>query len=103
YRESQTLGREGRELIKQREVQTALPLRDAVAEARGAGLLRSVDPDLLAEDMTLLAHGWALKHWYFAPRVSIAGYVTHHRAAILSGIVADQHRADYADLLGDLA
>lgn len=103
YRESQTLGREGRNLIKDREVQTARPLRDAIAEAREAGLLRAVDPDLLAEDLTMLAHGWALKHWYFSPRVTIAGYVTHHRAAILSGVITDRYRATYADLLGDLA
>lgn len=102
YRESKTLGREGQELIKDREVQTAQPLRDAIVEAQQAGLLRPLDPDLLAEDFVLLAHGWALKHWYYAPRVGFAGYVAHHSAMVLSGVITDRHRAKYADLLGDL-
>lgn len=103
YRESKSLSPQGRELIKDREVETARPLRDAIAAALDAGLLRTVDPDLLAEDLVLMAHGWALKHWYYAPRVDFAGYVAHHTATFLSAILSDAHRADYSDLLGDLA
>jgi AcrR family transcriptional regulator len=102
YRESKTLDRDGQVLIKDREIQTAAPLRDAIVEAQREGLLRPLDPDVLAEDFVLLAHGWALKHWYYAPRLGFEGYVAHHRSTVLSGLITEQHRADYADLLGPL-
>lgn len=100
YRESKTLGREALGLIMEREVETANPLRDAITEAREAGLIREVDADLLAEDFVLLAHSWALKHWYFAPRGGFDHYVKHHLYITLSGIVLDEHRAKYSNLLG---
>lgn len=103
YRESKTLGRQGQQLIKEREIQTARPLLESITDAVNAGLLRPVNPELLAEDLLMLSHAWALKHWYYAPRVSFEDFVRHQRAPVLSGILAPEHRADYADLLDRLA
>lgn len=102
YRESKTLGREALGKILAREIETSDPIRQAIKDAQTEGLMRNVNADLFAEDFVLLAHGWALKHWYFEPRGGFDTYVKHHLATLLSGVIKDKHRKDYADLLGDL-
>lgn len=99
YRETKTLDRDGRELMKRLEVESARPLRDSIADAVDAGLMRPVDPELLAMDMLGLANNWALKHWFYRTRVTFDGFVQHQQATILAGVLLPEHRADYADLL----
>jgi len=99
YRESRTLDQAGRERIKQLEIETAAPLRAALAEGVERGLMRPVDPDLVVYDLMLLAHGWALKGWHFAPVYSVEEFVRAQTALMLSGIVAPAHRRRYRHLL----
>lgn len=99
YRESNTLDESGRQLIKDLEVRTAQPLIEAVQDAVDHGLIRPVPVPVYAYDLLLIAHGWALKHWYFAPHISFEQYVQNQTALALTGVIADEHRADYVDLL----
>lgn len=103
YRETMTLDREGRQLTKNLEIQTAQPLRDAISDAVDAELLRPVNPELLAMDLLMRAHSWALKHWFYQPRMTFEEFVYHERSTVLSGIVLPEHRADYADLISGSA
>ncbi|MDI3329248.1 MAG: TetR/AcrR family transcriptional regulator [Micrococcus sp.] len=100
YRESNTLDEEGRRLIKDLEVKTAQPLGDAIQEALDQGLLVPLDARVLAYDLLLIAHSWALKHWYFAPLMDFADFVEHQAALMLSMAVHPDHRSTYADLFG---
>lgn len=99
YRESKTLGEDGREQIKRLEVQTADPLRQAIRDAVESGALVDTDADLLAYDLLLLAHAWALKHWYFERTLDFDGYVARQTALVLRGVVAPRRRARYRHLL----
>ncbi len=99
YRESRTLSPAGRERIKQLEVATAAPLRAALADGVDRGLMRALDPDLVVYDLMLLAHGWALKDWHFAPIYTVEAFVRAQIALMLSGIVAPAHRRRYRHLL----
>ena len=101
YRESNALSREGREKIKRMEIETSEPLRAAVRDGVAAGSIHAPDPDLVAYDLLILAHSWALKHWYFERTLSLDGYIAGQRALALRAIVAPEHRDDYRDLLGD--
>ncbi len=76
YRESRTLDAEGREKIKELEVETAAPMRDAISAGVEAGLMNDVDVDLVVFDLMMLAHGWALKHWHFAPEYALDHYIS---------------------------
>ncbi|MFW0785430.1 TetR/AcrR family transcriptional regulator [Gordonia sp. CPCC 206044] len=67
YRESRTLDADGRERIKELEVETSAPMREAITAGMDTGSIQEVDADLAVFDMMMLAHGWALKHWHFAP------------------------------------
>jgi AcrR family transcriptional regulator len=103
YQESKALEPEGRERIKELEVDSAAPLVEAAGEALEKGLLRDVEPRIFAYSLLTTAHLWALKHWYFGRFMTHEQYVAEHTALALSAVIRPEHRADYADLLGKLA
>lgn len=99
YRESKSLDDEGRARIKELEVQTSEPLRAALREGLEAGLFNVPDVELAAYDLLLLAHAWALKHWYFERTLSLDTYAQRQLALVLKGIIEPRHRRKYAALL----
>jgi len=103
YRESNTLDEEGRSAVKELEVRTVEPLRSAIDAAVEQELLRPIHADLFAYDLLTVAHSWALKHWYFAPRMTFEEFLRSQTALLLSTAILPEHRDRYPDLLGDLA
>jgi TetR/AcrR family transcriptional regulator, cholesterol catabolism regulator len=99
YRESKSLTDEGRRRIMELEVATSEPLRTILREGIATGELVDVDVDLVSYDLLLLAHGWALKHWYFERTLSLDDYVTKQTALTLSALVQPRRRRPYRDLL----
>ena len=99
YRESKSLDAVGRERIKRLEVETSQPLRDAVRTGVEAGVFVADDADLVAYNLLLLAHSWALKHWYFEQTKTLDSYIRAQLALTLRAIVAPAHKRKYADLL----
>jgi AcrR family transcriptional regulator len=99
YRETKSLDDAGRARIKDLEIQTSEPLRAALREGVEAGVLSVPDVELAAYDLLLLAHAWALKHWYFERTLSLETYVQRQLALILKGIIEPRHRRRYAELL----
>ena len=95
YRESRTLDARGREKIKELEVETSQPLRAALTAGIDAGVFRDVDVDLVAFDLLMIAHGWALKHWHFAPAYDVERYVAAQTDLMLRGLEmpSDDHRS----------
>ena len=99
YRESKSLSDAGRERIKELEVRTSEPLRAVVREGIAAGLLRDVDADLVAYNMLLLAHAWALKHWYFERTLALDEYVRRQTALTLQAVLQPTLGKRYRHLL----
>ena len=75
YRESQTLDAAGREEIMRLERETIDPFRAAVQAGIESGVFLAVPADLVAHNLKLAAHGWALKHWDLSPARSLDDYV----------------------------
>nr|WP_200174033.1 TetR/AcrR family transcriptional regulator [Tomitella cavernea] len=100
YRESRTLTPAGRARIKELEISTAAPLRDALAGAIRAGAVGEVDVDLVTFDAMMLAHAWALKRWHFSPRWSLGDYCAAQLRLLLGGLIVPEHAPRYAHLLG---
>ena len=100
YRESKSLSEEGRRRIMEMEVATSEPLRTILREGVEAGELLDVDVDLVSYDLLLLAHGWALKHWYFERTLVLDDYVARQTALALSALVPPRRRRSYRHLLG---
>lgn len=102
YREANTLDEAGRAVVKEQEIRTVEPLRSAVDAAIGQGLLRPLHAELYSYDLLTVAHSWALKHWYFAPRMTFDEFLRTQTALLLSTAIHPDHRSLYPDLLGDL-
>lgn len=100
YRETKSLGQSGRARLKELELATSAPLRDLVRAGIDSGAFRQVDADLVAYNLLLAAHGWALKHWYFERGTTFEHYVSQQTSLILHGLLAPRRRARYTDLLG---
>lgn len=99
YRESNALDSAGRNQIKELELATVEPLQRAVADGIADGRLVAKHPELVAYNLLLVAHAWALKHWYFERTLDIEGYIQAQLALALRGLVAPDYSAEYADLL----
>jgi AcrR family transcriptional regulator len=100
YRESKTLTESGREQIKKMELGTIEPLLGVVNDGQSQGVFLPVDSELITHDLMLLAHGWALKHWYFAPRYKLEEYVRRQLAVVLRSLLAPEAWAVHAARLG---
>ena len=99
YRESKSLDAAGRERIKALEVETSEPLRQTLREGIEAGVLREVEPEMVSYNLLLLAHAWALKHWYYERTLGFEDYVRKQTALALHSVVAPRARRRYARLL----
>jgi AcrR family transcriptional regulator len=86
YRESRTLDAAGRVQIKELEIATAAPLRAAIEAGISDGTFDNVDVDIMVFDIMLIAHGWALKHWYFGPLYSLDEYVRLQTRYVLNSL-----------------
>jgi AcrR family transcriptional regulator len=99
YRETKSLSAEGRERLKELEVQTSEPLRAILRQGIETGVFSVPDVEIVAYDLLLLAHAWALKHWYFERTFGFDDYVTRQTALLLRGIIEPRRRRRYAALL----
>lgn len=99
YRESRTLTPQGRERIKELEVETSAPLRTAVEAGIAAGVMHELDPDLVVFNLLMLAHGWALKHWHFAPRYTLDEYIQAQLRFTLPTLLTPAALDTYSHLL----
>lgn len=88
YRESHTLSEEGLERIKQLEMETAEPIRLAFCAGVAAGAFRHVDSRLVVQNVLLVAHTWALKHWHVARFVTLEEYIDQQLDLLLASVLA---------------
>ncbi len=100
YRESKALDEDGRAQIKRaRGRRPASRCAPPCATASRPGLPRRRRSDLVAYNLLLLAHAWALKHWYFERTKTLESYIQNQLALNLRAILRVGLDHDYADLL----
>lgn len=88
YRESHTLSAEGLKRIKQLELDTAEPIRQAFCAGVAAGAFRDVDSRLVVQNLLLIAHAWALKYWHVARFTGLEKYIDQELALLIEGLRA---------------
>jgi AcrR family transcriptional regulator len=99
YRETRTLARPGRERLKRLESATTALLTAEVRDAIDNELFMPVDSELVAYDLMMLAHGWALKHWYLAVSQSLDSYIAFQTSLVFRSLIRPEKQAAYAHLL----
>ena len=95
YRETATLAEEGRSHLKTLEVETTRLVAEVIERGIESGVFVDADADLVAFDLVILAHAWALKHWYLQPRLTLEAYVARQLALVLRSLLAPRRRARY--------
>lgn len=93
YRSTKSLSPERRVLIQDREVETNAIISDTVADCIAAGLIRPLNVDVLTYQLVLIAHGWALKSWFFKSRLTLDEHISHSLSSLLYGILTETGQA----------
>lgn len=86
YRESKTLPPEGLSQIMALEFETAEPIREVYREGVAAGVFLDIDARLIAHNMLLSAHGWALKHWNLSRWLTLDEFIDQELELLLASI-----------------
>jgi len=74
YQKSSSLDRASKSRIMQLEVDVSSIFAQIINEGIEQGVFKSVDVDLMAYNIMMLAHMWALKRWHFKNRLSLDTY-----------------------------
>jgi AcrR family transcriptional regulator len=86
YRESKTLPPEGLAEIMVLEFETAEPIREVYRDGVTAGVFLDIDARLVAHNMLLTAHGWALKHWNLSGWLTLDEFIEQQLALLLASV-----------------
>lgn len=98
YRSTKSLSPERRELIQQRELETNEFIASAIRDCVKAGVVRKVNVDVLVYQLVLIAHGWALKGWYFKSRLTLDDYIRDSLDVLLNGVLTSVGGQQYQRL-----
>jgi hypothetical protein len=73
-------------------------IADAVVACMKAGLVRKLNVDVLTYQIVLVAHGWALKSWYFKSRMALEDYIADNLDILLTGVLTPLGESRRAEL-----
>ncbi|MEW6049071.1 MAG: TetR/AcrR family transcriptional regulator [Bacillota bacterium] len=90
YRESWALDKAGRSYIKQRELETNRYFEEIIGAGIDQGAFRPVDAHLVAYDIVLLGHMWALKGWHFRRLFTLDEYVRRQFELVMAHLTPPQ-------------
>jgi hypothetical protein len=96
YRETKSLGRPRRELLKAKEIQSNQLISDAIGECVRAGLFDEVDVEMLTYLIVMFCHAWALKSWRFRGRLTIAQYLDRGLKLMLESVVTPRGKRGFS-------
>lgn len=96
YRETKSLRRTRRNIIKQKEVETNEIIGHSIQECVRAGLFTQVDEELFTYQIVMFCHAWALKAWRFASRMTVDDYVERGLRMMLGTVLTPQGARQFA-------
>ncbi len=96
YRSTKSLSPPRRQLIQQKELETNALLAAELKACMRAGLVRKVNIDVLVYHIVMIAHGWALKSWFFKSRMSLDTYIRESTDIVMVGALTPAGAKRYA-------
>jgi AcrR family transcriptional regulator len=75
YQKSAALDKASKAQVMQLEVDVSCIFGEIIADGIRKGAFRSVDVDLMAYNILMMAHMWVLKGWHFRGRLSLDQYI----------------------------
>jgi len=92
YRETKSLGRARRNVVKQRELETNALIARCVEDCIREGLFEPVEVELLVYQIIMFAHAWALKAWHFRKTMNVDAYVDRGLDVMLNQVLSSRGR-----------
>ena len=86
YQKSSSLDRPSRAKVMQLEVEVSAIFGKIIEEGVHKKIFRSVDVDLMAYNIIIMAHMWILKSWHFKNRLSLDKYIDLQLSFILAAL-----------------
>jgi AcrR family transcriptional regulator len=96
YRETKSLGRARRELLKAKEIESNTLISDTIEDCIRAGLFDDVDVEMLTYMIVMFCHAWALKSWRFRGQLTIAQYVERGLRLMLNSVLTTRGTKSFA-------
>lgn len=87
YRETKSLRKPRRNLIKQKETETNALISACIEGCVRDGLFEPVDIELFTYQIVMFSHAWALKAWRFRKLMSLEEYVARGLALMLKPVL----------------
>jgi TetR/AcrR family transcriptional regulator, cholesterol catabolism regulator len=86
YQETKNLMPEAREKILNLAVYDVSACKSILEKGVAAGAFKIKDPLLLAHDIIVQGHMWALRRWYLIDKVTLKDYIRDHTDRFLSSV-----------------
>lgn len=98
YRETKSLRKDRRNLIKQKEVETNRLVAACVEDCIKAGMFEPVDVELFTYQIVMFSHAWALKAWRFRKLMTLDDYVARGLELMLNPVLTAAGKRAFAKL-----
>jgi len=98
YRETKSLRRDRRDLIKQKETDTNKLISDCIEHCVREGLFEDIDVEMLTYQIVMFCHAWALKAWRFRGRMTIDEYIDRGLKLMLNPVVTTRGKRAWSRL-----
>lgn len=98
YRETKSLRRERRDLIKQKEMETNALVEACIRDCIKAGLFEKIDVELFTYQIVMFCHAWALKAWRFRGMMTVDEYVERGLELMLNPVFTARGRREFRKL-----
>lgn len=89
YRATKSISHERKAKIKSMELETNRLVEDCVRACVDAGYFRPVNEHLMAYQVVMVAHGWALKRWVLSQSMTLDKYVSETTDLFLQGAMTE--------------
>lgn len=86
YQKSSSLDKASKSRVMQLEVEVSEIFGKIIEEGIQKGMFKKVDVDLMAYNIVMIAHMWALKKWHFRHRLTLDKYIDLQLATILNAL-----------------
>ena len=86
YQASKSLDKTSKIRVMQLEEETSNIFEKIITEGIEQGVFKEVDVDLMAYNIMVMAHMWALKRWHFKNRLSLNQYIERQQEIIRNAL-----------------
>lgn len=89
YRATKCLSSERKAEIKKMELETNALIEECIQACMDAGYFRPINVGLMAYQVVMVAHGWALKRWALSTMMTLDEYVSESIDMFLHGAMTE--------------